>query len=67
MSSQTPTVALHWIMILVFGVQALGGDAVFFYGDQCEHWISPVTSGRRIILQMEAPPHLDRTVFATSV
>eukprot|EP00930_Biecheleria_cincta_P027860 TRINITY_DN1948_c0_g1_i1.p2 TRINITY_DN1948_c0_g1~~TRINITY_DN1948_c0_g1_i1.p2 ORF type:complete len:114 (+),score=21.32 TRINITY_DN1948_c0_g1_i1:108-449(+) len=29
------------------------GDAVFFYGDKCEHWISPVTAGRRIILQME--------------
>ena len=29
------------------------GDAVFFYGHQCEHWISPVTSGRRAILQME--------------
>ena len=40
---------------------------MFFYGDQCEHWISPVTCGRRIILQMEAPPQVDRTVFATSV
>ncbi|CAE8597662.1 unnamed protein product [Polarella glacialis] len=29
------------------------GDAVFFYGDKCEHWITPVTSGRRVILQME--------------
>ncbi|CAE7821267.1 unnamed protein product [Symbiodinium sp. CCMP2456] len=29
------------------------GDAVFFYGHQCEHWISPVTSGRRAILQIE--------------
>eukprot|EP00931_Biecheleriopsis_adriatica_P012159 TRINITY_DN11326_c0_g1_i2.p1 TRINITY_DN11326_c0_g1~~TRINITY_DN11326_c0_g1_i2.p1 ORF type:complete len:224 (-),score=45.19 TRINITY_DN11326_c0_g1_i2:64-735(-) len=29
------------------------GDAVFFYGDKCEHWISPVTAGRRTILQME--------------
>lgn len=28
------------------------GDAVFFYGDQCMHWISPVVSGRRTILQM---------------
>eukprot|EP00913_Durusdinium_trenchii_P002094 g1933.t1 len=30
------------------------GDAVFFYGDRCEHWISPVVSGRRTILQMES-------------
>ncbi|CAJ1334049.1 unnamed protein product, partial [Effrenium voratum] len=29
------------------------GDAVFFFGDQCEHWITPVTAGRRTILQME--------------
>lgn len=29
------------------------GDAVFFYGHKCEHWISPVTSGRRAVLQME--------------
>mmetsp|Transcript_5588 Transcript_5588/g.9974 ORF Transcript_5588/g.9974 Transcript_5588/m.9974 type:complete len:231 (+) Transcript_5588:33-725(+) len=29
------------------------GDAVFFYGDRCEHWITPVTAGRRVILQME--------------
>lgn len=29
------------------------GDAVFFFGDQCEHWITPVTAGRRVILQME--------------
>ena len=29
------------------------GDAVFFYGDRCEHWIAPVTKGRRAILQME--------------
>eukprot|EP00438_Fugacium_kawagutii_P000139 Skav223589 [mRNA] locus=scaffold493:12356:13078:- [translate_table: standard] len=29
------------------------GDAVFFYGDQCMHWISPVVTGRRTILQME--------------
>eukprot|EP00440_Ansanella_granifera_P062564 gb/GFBE01067839.1/.p1 GENE.gb/GFBE01067839.1/~~gb/GFBE01067839.1/.p1 ORF type:complete len:317 (+),score=35.54 gb/GFBE01067839.1/:1-951(+) len=34
-------------------VQLQPGDAVFFYGDQCEHWITPVTSGRRVILQME--------------
>jgi len=29
------------------------GDAVFFYGDKCSHWITPVTKGRRVILQME--------------
>merc|ERR1719198_987131 len=29
------------------------GDAVFFYGDQCSHWITPVIAGRRAILQME--------------
>jgi len=29
------------------------GDAVFFYGDKCSHWITPVVSGRRTILQME--------------
>lgn len=29
------------------------GDAVFFYGDRCYHWITPVTSGRRVVLQME--------------
>jgi len=29
------------------------GDAVFFYGDQCSHWITPVSAGRRTILQME--------------
>merc|ERR1719284_1880640 len=29
------------------------GDAIFFRGEQCEHWIAPVTSGRRAILQME--------------
>eukprot|EP00931_Biecheleriopsis_adriatica_P046196 TRINITY_DN26514_c0_g1_i2.p1 TRINITY_DN26514_c0_g1~~TRINITY_DN26514_c0_g1_i2.p1 ORF type:complete len:259 (-),score=58.14 TRINITY_DN26514_c0_g1_i2:121-864(-) len=29
------------------------GDAVFFYGDRCYHWITPVVAGRRIILQME--------------
>ncbi|CAJ1361070.1 unnamed protein product [Effrenium voratum] len=29
------------------------GDAVFFFGDACHHWITPVTRGRRAILQME--------------
>lgn len=29
------------------------GDAVFFYGDVCSHWITPVVSGRRTILQIE--------------
>lgn len=29
------------------------GDAVFFYGDKLQHWITPVTSGERVILQME--------------
>eukprot|EP00933_Yihiella_yeosuensis_P072179 TRINITY_DN80508_c0_g1_i1.p1 TRINITY_DN80508_c0_g1~~TRINITY_DN80508_c0_g1_i1.p1 ORF type:complete len:261 (+),score=31.19 TRINITY_DN80508_c0_g1_i1:78-860(+) len=29
------------------------GDAVAFYGHRCHHWITPVTSGRRVILQME--------------
>eukprot|EP00929_Paragymnodinium_shiwhaense_P074246 TRINITY_DN37984_c0_g1_i1.p1 TRINITY_DN37984_c0_g1~~TRINITY_DN37984_c0_g1_i1.p1 ORF type:complete len:326 (-),score=61.54 TRINITY_DN37984_c0_g1_i1:572-1549(-) len=29
------------------------GDAVFFWGDKCMHWITPVTSGRRAVLQME--------------
>lgn len=29
------------------------GDAVFFHGDACLHWITPVTAGRRVILQME--------------
>lgn len=35
------------------GVVLAQGDAVFFYGDQCSHWITPVTSGRRCILQIE--------------
>lgn len=35
------------------GVPLQRGDAVFFFGDQCSHWITPVTSGRRAILQME--------------
>ncbi|CAE7213176.1 Uso1 [Symbiodinium pilosum] len=34
-------------------VKLAAGDAAFFYGDRCEHWITPVTSGRRTILQME--------------
>lgn len=29
------------------------GDAVFFRGHSCEHWITPVTAGRRVVLQME--------------
>ena len=29
------------------------GDAVFFRGELCEHWIEPVTAGRRSILQIE--------------
>lgn len=29
------------------------GDAVFFRGEECEHWIAPVTSGRRAVLQLE--------------
>lgn len=29
------------------------GDAVFFHGHGCEHWITPVTDGRRVILQFE--------------
>lgn len=29
------------------------GDAIFFHGEACLHWITPVTSGRRVILQME--------------
>ncbi|CAE7427154.1 unnamed protein product, partial [Symbiodinium natans] len=29
------------------------GDAVFFFGDCCHHWITPVTAGCRRILQME--------------
>ncbi|CAE7544395.1 ZFP36L1 [Symbiodinium natans] len=33
------------------------GDAAFFYGDKCEHWITPVTSGHRTILQMDARQH----------
>lgn len=34
-------------------VRLAPGDAIFFHGDQCFHWITPVTSGRRVILQME--------------
>lgn len=47
------------------------GDAVFFYGDQCMHWISPVVSGRRTILQMASwhwlyrlPPPFFNTCFS---
>jgi len=29
------------------------GDAVFFTGEDCEHWITPVTTGRRAVLQLE--------------
>jgi hypothetical protein len=29
------------------------GDAVFFRGEVCEHWITPVKEGRRSILQIE--------------
>ena len=29
------------------------GDAVFFRGELCEHWITPVSSGKRCILQIE--------------
>lgn len=29
------------------------GDAVFFRGEECEHWIAPVTVGRRAVLQLE--------------
>ena len=29
------------------------GDAVFFRGELCEHWITPVENGRRCILQIE--------------
>merc|ERR1712194_133607 len=29
------------------------GDAVFFFGDRCQRWITPVLSGRRTVLQME--------------
>jgi len=29
------------------------GDAIFFNGGDCEHWITPVTSGRRVVLQLE--------------
>ena len=29
------------------------GDAIVFRGEKCEHWISPVTSGKRTILQIE--------------
>lgn len=41
----SPDAAMTW-------PQSVLGDAVFFYGDQCMHWISPVVSGRRAILQM---------------
>merc|ERR1712151_1354793 len=34
-------------------VQLKRGDAVFFRGEACEHWITPVTSGQRLILQIE--------------
>merc|ERR1712066_316010 len=29
------------------------GDAVLFRGEKLTHWISPVTAGRRVILQIE--------------
>lgn len=29
------------------------GDAIVFHGMGCEHWVTPVTAGRRHILQME--------------
>ena len=29
------------------------GQAVLFRGEKCQHWISPVSSGRRAILQVE--------------
>lgn len=29
------------------------GDAVFFRGERLSHWITPVTSGKRVILQIE--------------
>jgi hypothetical protein len=29
------------------------GEAVIFRGELCKHWISPVTKGRRVILQVE--------------
>jgi hypothetical protein len=34
-------------------VELRKGDCVFFYGDECTHWITPVSAGRRVILQME--------------
>jgi hypothetical protein len=41
------------------------GDAVFFYGDKCEHWITPVLSGRRTIMQMELSRSDDSPACAT--
>jgi len=29
------------------------GDIVIFRGERCEHWIEPVSAGRRVILQVE--------------
>jgi hypothetical protein len=34
-------------------VVQMQGDAIVFRGEKCEHWISPVTSGKRTILQIE--------------
>jgi len=34
-------------------VELFSGDAVFFHGNECFHWITPVTGGRRVVLQME--------------
>lgn len=34
-------------------LQLQQGDAVFFRGEKCEHWITDVEAGRRCILQIE--------------
>ena len=29
------------------------GDVVFFRGEEIMHWVSPITGGKRIVLQVE--------------
>lgn len=34
-------------------VELRKGDAVFFYGDACEHWVTAVTDGSQAVLKLE--------------
>ncbi|CAL1141186.1 unnamed protein product [Cladocopium goreaui] len=43
------------------------GDAVLFRGEKLRHWITPVTQGRRVVLQIEYPGASSSTVTSEAL